>query len=67
MLVILTVLLRLEEANELFCLRLERHGCTFLRSSPSLVVDLGGGYMTMAQELLHFPDIDARIQQKGQS
>ena len=40
-------------------------GGTFLGSAPALVVNLGGGYMAMAQELLDFPDIDAGIQQQG--
>lgn len=33
--------------------------------AAALVVDLGGGYVAMAQELLDFPDIDSGIQQQG--
>ena len=38
---------------------------TFLGSAAALVVNLGGGHVTMTEELLHLANIYARIQQQG--
>ena len=40
-------------------------GGAFLSSAPSFVVNLSGGDVTVAQELLDLADIDAGVQKQG--
>ena len=51
--------------NELLKLNGHIVGGAFPGCAPSFVVDLGGGHMAVAEELLDLTDIDACIQQEG--